>query len=69
VSSWTLDPGPYTRYPDMDIIPYKDQYDPGLLCPVPRAPHRRELGIEGALPFAGVDVWSGRPKPVPLPPL
>jgi 7-cyano-7-deazaguanine reductase len=42
----------------MKIIPYKDHYDPTLLLPVPRAPHRRELGIEGALPFAGADVWT-----------
>jgi 7-cyano-7-deazaguanine reductase len=42
----------------MDIIPYIDQYDPGLLCPVPRAPHRREIGIDGALPFTGADVWT-----------
>ena len=42
----------------MHIIPYKDHYDPGLLCPVARAPYRRELGIEGALPFAGADVWT-----------
>ena len=42
----------------MDIIPYKDTYDPSLLQPVPRAPHRREIGIEGALPFTGADVWT-----------
>jgi len=42
----------------MDIIPYKDIYDPTLLQPVPRAPHRREIGIEGALPFTGSDVWT-----------
>jgi 7-cyano-7-deazaguanine reductase len=50
VSSCTLDPR-------MDIIPYKDQYDPSLLQPVPRAPHRSGLGIEGALPFTGADLW------------
>ena len=42
----------------MKIIPYKDQYDPGLLCPVARAPYRGELGIEGALPFTGADLWT-----------
>ncbi len=42
----------------MKIIPYKDTYDPGLLQPVPRAPHRRELGIEGTLPFSGADLWT-----------
>ena len=40
----------------MNIIPYKDIYDPTLLQAVPREPHRRELGIEGALPFTGVDI-------------
>jgi 7-cyano-7-deazaguanine reductase len=42
----------------MKIIPYKDQYDPTLLQPVPRAPQRRELGIEAALPFTGADIWT-----------
>jgi 7-cyano-7-deazaguanine reductase len=42
----------------MKIVPYKDVYDPGLLCPVPRAPHRREIGIDGALPFTGTDLWT-----------
>ena len=42
----------------MNIIPYKDIYDPTLLQAVPREPHRRELGIEGALPFTGVDIWT-----------
>jgi 7-cyano-7-deazaguanine reductase len=40
------------------IEPYKDQYDPTLLQPVPRAPQRRELGIEAALPFTGADIWT-----------
>jgi len=42
----------------MKIIPYKDTYDPGLLQPVPRAPHRRVLGIGRALPFSGADLWT-----------
>ena len=42
----------------MKIDPYKDQYDPALLQPVPRAPYRREIGIEGALPFTGADLWT-----------
>lgn len=40
------------------IEPYKDQYDPTLLQPVTRAPQRRELGIEAALPFTGADLWT-----------
>jgi len=37
---------------------YKDEYDPGLLLPVPRATHRRGIGIGRALPFSGVDIWN-----------
>lgn len=37
---------------------YRDEYDPGLLCPLPRQPKRDELGLAGALPFAGFDLWN-----------
>ena len=37
---------------------YKDQYDPGLLLPVPRATHRTRIGIDRVLPFSGVDIWN-----------
>jgi len=37
---------------------YTNRYDPGLLFPIERAPKRAELGIGGALPFHGVDVWN-----------
>jgi 7-cyano-7-deazaguanine reductase len=37
---------------------YPDTYDAALLFPVPRAPQRGEIGIGGALPFAGADVWT-----------
>ena len=37
---------------------YPDTYDATLLFPVPRAPQREEIGIAGALPFAGADVWT-----------
>lgn len=33
-------------------------YDPGLLFPIPRALGRAELGLDGALPFFGVDIWN-----------
>ena len=33
-------------------------YDPGLLFAIPRAAKRAELGIDGALPFHGFDVWN-----------
>jgi 7-cyano-7-deazaguanine reductase len=37
---------------------YRDEYDPELLCPFPRAPKRVELGLAGALPFGGYDLWN-----------
>jgi 7-cyano-7-deazaguanine reductase len=38
---------------------YADRYDPGLLYPLPRAPKRQEIGIQGGLPFMGADLWTG----------
>ncbi len=37
---------------------YADQYDPGLLFPLPRAPKRDEIGISGHPPFLGADLWT-----------
>lgn len=37
---------------------YQTQYDPSLLYPMPRAPKRAELDINGSLPFFGMDVWN-----------
>lgn len=37
---------------------YRDQYDPRLLLPVPRATHRTRIGIGRVLPFSGVDTWN-----------
>ena len=37
---------------------YADQYDPGLLFPIPRAPKRAEIGISGPAPFFGADLWT-----------
>lgn len=34
-----------------------DEYSPQLLYPIARAEARGALGIEGALPFSGVDLW------------
>ena len=50
----------------MTILPlgqatqYPEQYDPGLLYPIPRSENRLKLGFrEGqALPFVGVDIWN-----------
>jgi 7-cyano-7-deazaguanine reductase len=40
------------------ILTYRDQYDPRLLLPVPRATHRARIGIGRVLPFGGVDLWT-----------
>ncbi len=37
---------------------YVDQYDAGLLYPMPRAPKRAEIGIAAAAPFFGADMWT-----------
>ena len=37
---------------------YVDQYDASLLFPIPRAGKRAEIGITGAPPFFGADMWT-----------
>ena len=37
---------------------YVDQYDAALLFPIARAPKRAEIGITGAAPFFGADMWT-----------
>ena len=39
---------------------YADQYDPGLLFPLPRQPKRDEIGISisATPPFLGADLWT-----------
>lgn len=39
-------------------VPYRDQYDPSLLFPIPRGDKRRELGIAAQPPFFGADLWT-----------
>ena len=39
-------------------VRYADQYDPSLLFPIARAPKREEIGIAGAPPFFGADLWT-----------
>jgi 7-cyano-7-deazaguanine reductase len=39
-------------------IRHVDRYDASLLYALPRAPQRAALGIDDALPFTGVDVWT-----------
>ncbi|ROR20353.1 7-cyano-7-deazaguanine reductase [Comamonas sp. BIGb0124] len=37
---------------------YVDQYDAGLLFPIPRLGKRQEIGLPGAIPFMGADLWT-----------
>ena len=36
----------------------RDEYDPALLFPIERATQRAALGLSGALPFFGDDLWT-----------
>jgi 7-cyano-7-deazaguanine reductase len=40
------------------VSAYIDQYDPSLLFPLPRAPKRQEIGLNGEVPFLGADLWT-----------
>lgn len=48
----------------MDDIPlgkpteYKDKYDAGLLVAIPRVKDRAHIGINGDIPFYGIDLWN-----------
>jgi 7-cyano-7-deazaguanine reductase len=37
---------------------YIDHYDASLLFPIPRSGKRAEIGISGAAPFMGADMWT-----------
>ncbi len=37
---------------------YVDQYQPGLLFPIPRAPQREQIGVIGQPGFFGADWWT-----------
>jgi 7-cyano-7-deazaguanine reductase len=39
-------------------VRYADQYDASLLYPIARSPKREEIGIAGAPPFFGADLWT-----------
>jgi 7-cyano-7-deazaguanine reductase len=39
-------------------VVYSDRYDPSHLFPLPREDKRAELGLQGALPFFGADLWT-----------
>jgi 7-cyano-7-deazaguanine reductase len=40
------------------VSAYVDQYDASLLFPIPRAGKRAEIGVQGAGPFFGADLWT-----------
>jgi 7-cyano-7-deazaguanine reductase len=40
------------------VSAYIDQYDASLLFPIPRAGKRAEIGVTGAAPFFGADMWT-----------
>ncbi|WP_148716042.1 NADPH-dependent 7-cyano-7-deazaguanine reductase QueF [Chitinolyticbacter meiyuanensis] len=40
-------------------VQYQAEYDASLLFPIPRQGKRDEIGVTGALPFMGVDIWNG----------
>ena len=39
-------------------VAYAERYAPSLLFPIARAPKREEIGIAGAPPFFGADLWT-----------
>ena len=39
-------------------VDYDAAYDPALLCAIPRQPGRDILGLHGAFPFRGWDIWT-----------
>jgi 7-cyano-7-deazaguanine reductase len=40
------------------VAAYVDRYDASLLFPIPRQPKRDEIGVTGAPPFFGADLWT-----------
>ena len=48
-----LDPSPLGK-----PVAYSGLYDPALLFPIARQPGRAELGLTGAVPFFGADLWT-----------
>jgi 7-cyano-7-deazaguanine reductase len=37
---------------------YPHKYAPDVLCPIQRSASREDLGLSGAMPFDGVDIWN-----------
>ena len=49
---------PITHSPLGQSTVYADQYNAGLLFPIPRAAQRDKLGLGQGLPFLGADLWT-----------
>ncbi len=39
-------------------VDYERDYDPGLLFPIARSEGRARIGLGGAVPFTGCDIWN-----------
>ena len=48
----------FDRSPLGKATDYPDRYDPALLFRIERAAQREAIGLSGALPFHGVDLWT-----------
>jgi 7-cyano-7-deazaguanine reductase len=48
----------FDRSPLGKATDYPDRYDPALLFPIERAAQRAAIGLSGAPPFHGVDLWT-----------
>jgi len=48
----------FDRSPLGRATDYPDRYDPALLFPIERAAQREAIGLSGALPFRGADLWT-----------
>lgn len=48
----------FDRSPLGKATDYPDRYNPALLFPIERAAQREAIGLTGALPFRGADLWT-----------
>ncbi len=49
---------PESQLPLGKTTAYPSAYDASLLCPFPRQVKRDDIGVTGALPFSGYDIWN-----------
>ena len=53
----TMADAPLGHTPLGKAVPVPSRYDPSVLQPIDRAVARRGIGLDGALPFHGADLW------------